>query len=66
MGVLKCEEPGLELAQRFYNIFFKILEPQPWVLPPKENSQFGTRPRSSLQNYEPSNTENNQSGMLSV
>ncbi len=26
-GVLKCEEPGLELDQRFYNIFFKILEP---------------------------------------
>jgi len=50
MGVLKCEEPGLELDQRFYNIFFKILEPQPGVLPPKENSQFGTRPRSSLQN----------------
>jgi hypothetical protein len=26
-GVLKCEELGLELDQRFYNIFFKILEP---------------------------------------
>jgi hypothetical protein len=51
MGVLKCEELGLELDQRFCNnIFFKILEPQPWVLPPKENSKFGTRPRGSLEN----------------
>jgi hypothetical protein len=50
MGVLKCEEPGLELDQRFYNIFFKILEPQPGALPPKENSKFGTRPRGSLEN----------------
>jgi len=31
-GVLKCEELGLELNQRFYNTFFNILEPQPGIL----------------------------------
>jgi hypothetical protein len=28
LGVLKCEKPGLELSQRFCNIFFKIFEPE--------------------------------------
>jgi hypothetical protein len=50
MGVLKCEELGLELDQRFYNIFFKILEPQPGVLSPKTNCKLGTRPRGSVEN----------------
>jgi hypothetical protein len=47
---LKCEEVGLELDQRFYNIFFKILEPQPGVLSQKKNYKLGTRPTGSLQN----------------
>jgi hypothetical protein len=50
MGVLKCEELGLELDQRFYNIFFKILEPQPGVLSQKKNCNLGTRLRGSLEN----------------
>jgi hypothetical protein len=50
MGVLKCEEPGLELDQRFYNIFLKILEPQPAVLSPKTISKLETRPRGSVEN----------------
>jgi hypothetical protein len=49
-GVLKCEELGLELDQRFYNIFFKILEPQPGVLSQKKNCKLGTRPRGSVEN----------------
>jgi hypothetical protein len=49
-GVLKCEELGLELDHRFYNIFFKILEPQPGVLSQKKNCKLGTRPRGSLEN----------------
>jgi hypothetical protein len=49
-GVLKCEELGLELDHRFYNIFFKILELQPGVLSQKKNCKLGTRPRGSLEN----------------
>jgi len=49
-GVLKCEELGLELDQRFYNILFKILEPQPGALSQKKNCNLGTRPRGSLEN----------------
>jgi hypothetical protein len=37
LGVLKCEEPGLELDQRFCNIFFKILEPKTRVLSKKKH-----------------------------
>jgi hypothetical protein len=57
---LKCEELGLELYQRFYNILFKILEPQPGVLSQKKNCNLGTRLRGSLENSEPASTENNQ------
>jgi hypothetical protein len=32
IGVLKCEEPGVELDQTFRNIFFKFLEPETRVL----------------------------------
>jgi len=32
IGGLECEEPGLELDQRFCNIYFKILEPKTRVL----------------------------------
>ncbi len=49
-GVLKCEELGLELDQRFYNIFFKILEPQPGILSQKKICKLGTMPRGCVEN----------------
>jgi len=47
LGVLKCVEPGLELDQRFYNIYFKIFEPKTRVL--SKNIYGRTGPRGSLE-----------------
>jgi hypothetical protein len=49
LEVLKCEEWALELDQRFYNIFFKILEPEPRVFQ-KNKTELGTGIRRSLEN----------------
>jgi hypothetical protein len=38
IGVLKCEEPGVELDQTFCNIFLQILQPETRVLSPKKKT----------------------------
>jgi hypothetical protein len=47
LGVLKCEGPGLELDQRFCNLFFKILESKTRVLSKKTHLSWNQDQRFS-------------------